>query len=67
MLSWAKVLGVRTVLISSVDRTGREMLVCVPDPEDNSKTKMVPAVDHQLNSLAELPLLTAYWKKRLLG
>ncbi|KAF9373877.1 hypothetical protein CPB97_000266 [Podila verticillata] len=65
MLSWAKVLGVRTVLISSVDRTGREMLVCVPDPDDNSKTKMVPAVDHQLNSLAELPLLTAYWKERL--
>jgi len=65
MLSWAKVLGVRTVLISSVDRTGRELLVCVPDPEDNSKTKMVPAVDHQLNSLAELPLLTAYWKKQL--
>ncbi|KFH72245.1 hypothetical protein MVEG_02536 [Podila verticillata NRRL 6337] len=65
MLSWAKVLGVRTVLISSVDRTGREMLVCVPDPEDNSKTKLVPAVDHQLNSLAELPLLTAYWKKQL--
>ncbi|KAG0038074.1 hypothetical protein BGZ82_001147 [Podila clonocystis] len=67
MLSWAKVLGVRTVLISNVDRTGREMLVRVPDPEDSSRTKMVPAVDHQLNSLSELPLLTAYWKKKLQG
>lgn len=67
MLSWAKVLGVRTVLISDVDRTGSEMLVSVPDPEDSSRTKMVPAVDHQLNSLSELPLLTAYWKKKLQG
>ncbi|KAF9298511.1 hypothetical protein BGZ74_009354 [Mortierella antarctica] len=67
MLSWAKVLGVRTVLISDVDRTGREMLVRVPDPEDSSRTKMVPAVDHQLNSLSELPLLTAYWKRQLQG
>ncbi|KAF9430712.1 hypothetical protein BGZ94_004703 [Podila epigama] len=68
MLSWAKVLGVRTVLISTVDRTGNEMMIEVPDdskPDDKNAKMTVPVVDHQLSSLAELPLLTAYWRKHL--
>ncbi|KAF9958161.1 hypothetical protein BGZ72_000768 [Mortierella alpina] len=66
ILAWAKVHGARTVLISNKDRRGKEMLVEIEevDEEDGElKKQTVPVVDHQLESLSQLPDLTANWRK----
>ncbi|KAG0057390.1 hypothetical protein BGZ83_010849 [Gryganskiella cystojenkinii] len=70
ILAWAKVLGCITVQISTKDRTGKELMVnqelVVENKETGvleKKTVQVPAVDYQLNSLAELPALVAKWKR----
>ncbi|KAF9189453.1 hypothetical protein BGZ51_009564 [Haplosporangium sp. Z 767] len=70
ILGWAKVHGATTVLISDKDRKGREMKVELEEEveveEDGVKVvrkRKVLAVDHQLSSLAELPELTAEWRK----
>ncbi|KAF8977198.1 hypothetical protein BGZ46_007569 [Entomortierella lignicola] len=70
ILGWAKVHGARTVLISNKDRTGKELMV---EQEEKVKgqdgevaavrKREVLAVDHQLSSLADLPALTALWRK----
>ncbi|KAF9973534.1 hypothetical protein BGZ65_009204 [Modicella reniformis] len=67
ILGWAKVHGTRTVLISDKDRSGKELMVELEEKGEDGvvrKTK-VPAVDHQLRSLAELPVLVEQWKKHL--
>ncbi|CAO3563632.1 unnamed protein product [Mortierella alpina] len=68
ILAWAKIHGARTVLISDKNREGKEMMIEIDevDEEDGKlKKRMVPVVDHQLESLAQLPDLTASWKNRL--
>ncbi|KAF8941457.1 hypothetical protein EDD21DRAFT_390436 [Dissophora ornata] len=67
ILAWAKIHGARTVMISSEDRAGKELEVEVEERVGEEggapRKRKVPAVDHQLNSLAELPALTALWKE----
>lgn len=67
ILAWAKVHGARTVMISTKDRRGKEMMIEVDKIQaDGTVTKaIVPVVDDQLESLSQLPALTAYWKKHL--
>ncbi|KAI1314736.1 hypothetical protein EDD11_001750 [Mortierella claussenii] len=68
ILGWAKVHGARTVLISDKNRTGKELKVEVEEKDENGIVvgkREVLAVDHQLGSLAELPVLTAAWKAQL--
>ncbi|KAF9953458.1 hypothetical protein BGZ70_000245 [Mortierella alpina] len=65
ILAWAKIHGARTVLISDKNRKGKEMMIEVEEVDEENgklKKKMVPVVDHQLESLAQLPDLTASWK-----
>ncbi|KAG0307422.1 hypothetical protein BGZ98_000316 [Dissophora globulifera] len=66
ILGWAKVHGARTVMISDKNRGGKELLVEVEEKDEQGKVvavKKVPAVDHQIGSLAELPALVASWRK----
>ncbi|KAG0074642.1 hypothetical protein BGZ90_010599 [Linnemannia elongata] len=67
ILAWAKVHGARTVMISNKDRRGREMMIEVERIQaDGTVAKaIVPVVDDQLESLSQLPALTASWKKHL--
>ncbi|KAF9135905.1 hypothetical protein BGW39_010720 [Mortierella sp. 14UC] len=67
ILAWAKVHGARTVMISSKDRRGKEMTIEVNQIQaDGTVAKVVvPVVDDQLESLSQLPALTASWKKHL--
>ncbi|KAF9928785.1 hypothetical protein FBU30_002105 [Linnemannia zychae] len=67
ILAWAKVHGARTVMISSQDRHGREMMIEVDMVQaDGTVTRTtVPVVDHQLESLSQLPALTASWRKHI--
>jgi FMN phosphatase YigB (HAD superfamily) len=67
ILGWVKVHGARTVLISDKDRTGKELMVEVKEKGENGmvEIKKVPAVDHQLTSLTELPELTEKWRIHL--
>lgn len=67
ILAWAKVHGARTVMISTKDRRGKEMMIEVDRIQaDGTVTKVVvPVVDDQLDSLSQLPALTASWKKHL--
>ncbi|KAG0258493.1 hypothetical protein BG011_003266 [Mortierella polycephala] len=68
ILGWAKVHGARTVMISDKDRKGNELMVELEEEVEDGGVKvvrkrMVLAVDHQLSSLAELPELTAEWRR----
>ncbi|KAG0316851.1 hypothetical protein BGZ97_006330 [Linnemannia gamsii] len=67
ILAWAKVHGARTVMISTKDRRGKEMMIEVNRIQaDGTVAKVVvPVVDDQLESLSQLPALTASWKKHL--
>ncbi|KAF9282189.1 hypothetical protein BGZ68_006164 [Mortierella alpina] len=68
ILAWAKVHGARTVLISNKNREGKEMMIEIEqvDEKDGKVRKItVPVVDHQLESLAQLPDLTSSWRKHL--
>ncbi|KAF8942852.1 hypothetical protein BGZ47_006068 [Haplosporangium gracile] len=67
ILAWAKVHGARTVMISTKDRRGKEMMIEVDKIQaDGTVTKVVvPVVDDQLESLSQLPALTASWKRHL--
>ncbi|KAK3828909.1 MAG: hypothetical protein J3Q66DRAFT_323872 [Benniella sp.] len=67
ILGWAKVHGARTVLISDDDRRGKEMMVELEEKGEDGEVriKKVPAVDHQLKSLSDLPALTEQWKAHL--
>ncbi|KAF9155318.1 hypothetical protein BG015_010342 [Linnemannia schmuckeri] len=65
ILAWAKVHGARTVLISTKDRRGKEMVIEMDKIQvDGTVAKVVvPVVDDQLESLSQLPALTASWKR----
>ncbi|KAG0374193.1 hypothetical protein BGX24_010712 [Mortierella sp. AD032] len=67
ILAWAKVHGARTVLISSKDRWGKEMTIEVDQMQIGGTVAkvVVPVVDDQLESLSQLPALTASWRKHL--
>ncbi|KAF9101808.1 hypothetical protein BGX29_005250 [Mortierella sp. GBA35] len=64
ILAWAKVLGARTVMISTKDRRGKEMRLEVDEVQSDGTVRkvVVPVVDDQLESLSQLPALMASWK-----
>ncbi|KAF9907360.1 hypothetical protein EC991_011009 [Linnemannia zychae] len=67
ILAWAKVHGARTVMISTKDRRGKEMMIEVDQIQaDGAIAKaVVQVVDDQLESLSQLPALTASWRNHL--